>query len=396
MAGTTRKRERKVIQVNWEDEPWVKLYKNNSTAVSMLSVEARGVLWELLRIVDDAGVIRVGKFGARGLAARLGTTEEKASAWLNEWLDAEVVVEGDECFVVAKFVEAQSAKANGAARTRASRAKRRALALAYKEGILSEVQGEEKSRDATSHDETPTATRRNAERRDEPNRIEYSTLGPPSSFAIAHSEGGRAGRAPALSESEDEPEVVEIRDERDAEAPVTQIRGDDAPDEPSALRIDSSDFVESDSATQESLFAECDIKSPKTSPVDESKARKGRAKKKRRAPTDPNRAAFIEHFHTRFKQATGSAPTWGPRQLGHVKTLLSRCSDLSELKQRANRMFDIAPKFPAEHPDLATLVAHWDKFVALKESAKRDVTVGHVKAKEAHEYPPAGTPEPGW
>jgi hypothetical protein len=77
----------------------------------------------------------------------------------------------------------------------------------------------------------------------------------------------------------------------------------------------------------------------------------------------PPHKAFTDTFHRLFEQHTGEPPVWGGKQGQLVSTVLKRTNnDLVLAVKRAKRMFAIAPKWPAEHPDLATLVGHWDKF----------------------------------
>jgi hypothetical protein len=49
-------------------------------------------------------------------------------------------------------------------------------------------------------------------------------------------------------------------------------------------------------------------------------------------------------------------------------------------------MFSLKGRFPAERPDLATLVGHWDKFVV----GGRDVRFGRVEPLPEGSYPPVG------
>jgi len=80
--------------------------------------------------------------------------------------------------------------------------------------------------------------------------------------------------------------------------------------------------------------------------------------------SDPSpHKAFIDVFHKAFTKARGEPPAWGQKQGQQVKTVLKRVDgDLTLAIKRMARMFAMAPAWPAENPDLATLVGHWDKF----------------------------------
>lgn len=97
---------------------------------------------------------------------------------------------------------------------------------------------------------------------------------------------------------------------------------------------------------------------------------------------------FIDGFDRLFAARRGERPAWGGKEAAHVKTLLKRTGgDHERALARAVRMFDIAPRFPAEHPDLATLVAHWDKFAPPVSAA----AVGRTDASsDPDDYGPGG------
>jgi len=151
--------------MDWSDERWVKLYTRDTTEWLSLSWRAQGLLCLILRKVNRAGVIDLGRLGKRGLSAHVGG----ASAWpdvepaLDELLaDGCVTVEGA-TLTVPNFIDAQTSIQSAAARKRAEREKASAV-----------TKRDEESRCVTSGHETRpgvagesrAVTRRHAASRD--------------------------------------------------------------------------------------------------------------------------------------------------------------------------------------------------------------------------------------
>ncbi len=92
----------------------------------------------------------------------------------------------------------------------------------------------------------------------------------------------------------------------------------------------------------------------------------------------PEFTQFVATFDALFRAHRGGAkPAWGEKQGAQVKRLL-KAHGLAECESRARRMFEMAPRWPAENPDLMTLAGHWDKFAPPPE-AKRDVRFGYAE-----------------
>ena len=115
--------------MDWSDERWVKLYTRDTTEWLSLSWRAQGLLCLILRKVNRAGVIDLGRLGKRGLSAHVGG----ASAWpdvepaLDELLaDGCVTIEGA-TLTVPNFIDAQTSIQSAAARKRAEREKASAV-----------------------------------------------------------------------------------------------------------------------------------------------------------------------------------------------------------------------------------------------------------------------------
>lgn len=116
--------------MRWEDERYVRLYTRDTADWLSLSFEAQGLMGLVMRKVDRAGILPLGRHGKRAVAIALGHAGrwEAISPALDELLaDGCVRVEGDKLFI-PNFIEAQEAAQSDAQRQRESRAKARTLA----------------------------------------------------------------------------------------------------------------------------------------------------------------------------------------------------------------------------------------------------------------------------
>jgi hypothetical protein len=79
----------------------------------------------------------------------------------------------------------------------------------------------------------------------------------------------------------------------------------------------------------------------------------------------PGHRDVVAKFDTLYKQAAGGrSPSWGQKQGGQIKTLLSKHS-AAEVIRRMEILFWAPPRFlVGSVPDLETLVQHFDKLVA--------------------------------
>lgn len=110
------------------------------------------------------------------------------------------------------------------------------------------------------------------------------------------------------------------------------------------------------------------------------------AKKRARAVPDTEWHRAIDAFDQLFRAWAGEPPRWRDRERGQMKQLLEAGATVDQIQERANVMFDIAPRYPAEHPDLGTLLANWDKFVKPQEI----VTRGSARPSTDEELGPVG------
>lgn len=142
--------------MRWEDERYVRVYTRDTPEWTMLSWEARSVFLLLLRVIDRAGTLRLGKAGARGLAAMLRVPVDVVERALEELVADGCVVLRDGVLVVPNFVEAQESTQSDKARKRASRERARVEAMTAPPPVTNR---DEPSQDVTeSHEESQPVT----------------------------------------------------------------------------------------------------------------------------------------------------------------------------------------------------------------------------------------------
>lgn len=114
--------------MRWEDERYVRLYTRDTPEFLALSWTARGLFALILRKVDRAGILEVGKLGLRGVAVAIGGPWVDVEGPLRELLEDGCVMldEAGTAVMVPNFLIAQEAVQTDAARKRASREKARA------------------------------------------------------------------------------------------------------------------------------------------------------------------------------------------------------------------------------------------------------------------------------
>lgn len=124
--------------MRWEDESYVRLYKRETPEWAVLSWEARALFHEMLKKVDLAGILMVGKSGIRGLAGlvRMPVDVVERALHSDDGLLADgcvVAIEGG--FMMPNYVEAQQAKSSDRARKQEQRARARAAKLATSQSV---------------------------------------------------------------------------------------------------------------------------------------------------------------------------------------------------------------------------------------------------------------------
>jgi hypothetical protein len=111
--------------MRWEDERYVRLYTRDTVDWEMLPWQSRALFPLLLRKVDRAGIIQLGKHGARGLSNVVGLPVEVTEAGLAGLLDDGSAEIHGESLVIKNFIEAQEATASDSKRAREYRERHR-------------------------------------------------------------------------------------------------------------------------------------------------------------------------------------------------------------------------------------------------------------------------------
>lgn len=112
--------------MRWEDAPFVKLYRDTGPFMD-LSLEARGLFDELLKVVDRAGILRLGADPVRTVARAVNGRPERVKGYLEELTRDGCVTVRDGALLIRNYIEAQSAKASDRARQHESRSRARDL-----------------------------------------------------------------------------------------------------------------------------------------------------------------------------------------------------------------------------------------------------------------------------
>lgn len=114
--------------MRWEDERYVRFYTRDTAEWLALSWHARGLFGLVLRAVDRAGVLPVGKLGQKGLAVAVHAPWIEVEGPLAELLEDGCVVwdEDRSAFLLPNYLAAQECSQSDAARKRASRERARA------------------------------------------------------------------------------------------------------------------------------------------------------------------------------------------------------------------------------------------------------------------------------
>lgn len=152
--------------MDWSDEPWVKLYRRNTADWLLLSWRARGLFYSLMREVNRAGILDLGRTGKRAVAVVLGSGGD----W-KEIVDALDELLADGCvqingatLVIPNFVEAQEAAQSDKARAKAARERRRddAMGVNATDSTVTKRDATITKRDGSITDSDETVTARHA------------------------------------------------------------------------------------------------------------------------------------------------------------------------------------------------------------------------------------------
>jgi hypothetical protein len=116
--------------VRWEDERYVRIYTRDTVDWLALGWEAQALFCLMLRKVDRAGLVDLGKGGTRGLAALLQMPLDVVDRALAILLEDSCVVRVGTKLLVRNFIEAQETPTSTAQRKRDQRERDRDTARA--------------------------------------------------------------------------------------------------------------------------------------------------------------------------------------------------------------------------------------------------------------------------
>ena len=174
--------------MDWQNERWVKLYTRDSTDWLTLSWQAQGLFCLLLRKVNRAGVIDLGRHGAKGLSVHFGGP----LAWpsletaLKELIESGCVTIGGPSLEIPNFVEAQAATQSAIARKRTERERERDGVTKRDSGSRNVTEGHEESRDVTDgHAASRDVTNRLDQNRTDETQSTPNGVLPPQPYAGA-------------------------------------------------------------------------------------------------------------------------------------------------------------------------------------------------------------------
>lgn len=158
--------------MRWEDEPFVKVYVRDTPEFLSMSWQARCLLHELVRKVDRAGILKVGKLGIQGIAVAVRAPVAEIEEPVRELLGQERLVwhEAQGYFVIPNHIEAQVTPQSDLSRKRKERElARTSLAQGVTTTPVVPGAGHAESREVTSRHEMSLIeeNRREEIRRDE-------------------------------------------------------------------------------------------------------------------------------------------------------------------------------------------------------------------------------------
>lgn len=192
--------------MRWEDEHYVRVYTRDTIEWDMLGWEARALFLFLLRKVDRAGILELGKHGVRGLASMLRMPLEVVDRALAELLEDGCTVQRGASLVIPNYIEAQEAKSSDRQRKREQRLRARDRKRMADEEPVTSTDADRDSvtpRDQTGQSVTPC---------DEPSESVTDSHDRSHDVTRGHSEQSRA------EPSKTDPAVAEAGGSREAHA----------------------------------------------------------------------------------------------------------------------------------------------------------------------------------
>lgn len=173
------------MSITWEDERYIRFYTRDTTEWLYLSWQARGLFGLIMRRVDRAGILHLGRIGLKGLSVHVHAPFAEIENPLNELLADGCVQfnETQELLLIPNFMKAQEAPQSDRARKQMSREKARARAELQ---TVLEIDAEFQENVTSGHDRSQSVTlNRTSLNRTEPScaySAETSDLQNPAEF----------------------------------------------------------------------------------------------------------------------------------------------------------------------------------------------------------------------
>lgn len=201
--------------MRWEDASYVRIYTEDTPDWCAMPWQSRALLPLLLRRLDRAGFIVLGKHGVKGLAGLVRLPVEVTQEGLTGLLDDGCLVETKPgVLLMRNFVAAQSAVKSGAARVREHRRRARDEAL----GVVTDDVGEEAPKGEEERNETlPNVTPGNAPKQTVTPSLTEPNLSKPSQEKN-HAGKPRAPELPGITSQDGQESAAAAGGEQEAQA----------------------------------------------------------------------------------------------------------------------------------------------------------------------------------
>jgi hypothetical protein len=123
--------------MRWEDERYVRWYTRNTPEWNSLPWQARGLFGLILRELDRAGILELGRLGLKAVAVQIRADWEDIEKPLMRLLDDGMLLyrEDAQLIVAPNFIEAQECHQSDRARQRSARERARDIAKATSHGV---------------------------------------------------------------------------------------------------------------------------------------------------------------------------------------------------------------------------------------------------------------------
>lgn len=408
--------------MRWEDERYVRIYTRDTPSWMLLSWDAQALFLQLLRKCDRAGIVDLGRHGARAIAVLVGRPqlwEPQLRAALEE-LIAECCVlcdDAGEHLVIPGFIEAQETMQSDRLRQRESRERRRDLIRAglrpdSRRSIVYFLQADYGGPVKIGYTDDLARMIANLQSSRAESIVVLAVMDGGvsaerelhSRFAVHHIRGEWYSPADDLMEFIKGLKSLHDVTKRDMSQNVTcHTRPSDVTVTPS-LAVPSCTVLEkncapmADVASGNAAVSSAAVSNAETGamamapgsiPAGEHVSGGDRGRK----VSGDEYKGFVGGFTDLFRSRMGASPGWDGVTGKMAKALLRKAGSADsatlEALRRAGIMLDMAGTWPAKHPDLQTLLSHWDKFVA----PARNVRVGHVRAEDQTHTGPNGIRE---